>query len=109
VFAARLCLRTWWSVTRHHTAEATAWLINWLRKQLLIDEGGKLSPYRLACAALVRALIWPESPRSSEELVLASHLEIDGLFIIQLSQPCCGLIEALPPFVSQETLKLSNE
>ena len=97
ISAARICLRTWWRIT-HDTKEATPWLVRWLQEQLEIVDNR--SRHRLACAALLRALIWPsetsESVQSDPSTLLASYLSLPNYFITQLSLSACGLVEAVP-------------
>jgi hypothetical protein len=102
-FAARICLRTWWNITRPHTLSATRWLVEWLRVHLSIDDGTKLSPHRLAASALVRALAWSESTVEPPETMLATLMQMNIQFIIELSRSCCGLVEALPARVVEES------
>lgn len=114
IFAATLCLRTWWCVTRQNLDAATAWLVRWLRQQLGVDESdlSKISPHRLVCAALVRALVWPSNSKSnnnnntSSVPVLATMLHVPSHFLIQLAQSCCGLVEAVPATVAEEAWKM---
>jgi hypothetical protein len=118
IFAATVCLRTWWRVTRHDLDSGTAWLVRWLRQQLCIDETGvsEISPQRLVCAALVRALVWPSNSSntksgkstatSTSAPVLATLLHVPSHFLIQLAQSCCGLVEAVPAAVAEEAWKL---
>ena len=105
VFAATVCFRTWWVVTRQQNLpEATAWLTKWLRRKLSMSEKTASSPYRLACAALVRALIWPEQRNDGVDATSAFKLQLDSSFLVQLSQSCCGLVEAIPEYVSEQHL-----
>jgi hypothetical protein len=101
VFAATICFRTWWAITRNELPVATSWLVMWLRHRLSITENTAASPNRLVCAALVRALIWPERKDGTRETPLANKLQLDGVFLIQLSQACCGLVEALPDYITE--------
>ena len=99
VFAASICLKTWWSITSETLPEAAEWIVDWLEAELHM-ENGSTSPYRLVCAALTRALIWPDSSEGSSDDLLASKMKLRPLFLIQLSQSCCGLVESLPPYVT---------
>lgn len=101
VFAAKLCLRTWWCVTRNCLVKASPWLEQWLRVKLEMSHG-KLSPYRLACAALIRALLWPSMKNSHHEAVLATMLNLSPEFIVSLSRSSCGLFEALPMYTLEQ-------
>jgi hypothetical protein len=111
VFAATLFFRTWWVITRHVLTEATLWLTDWLRQQLSLSivESTVISPHRLTCAALVQALIWPqENGKDKSEVTidttpLANKLEMDGIFLLQMAQSCCGMVEALPPNVFESS------
>eukprot|EP00977_Amphora_coffeiformis_P002884 scaffold539_cov144-Amphora_coffeaeformis.AAC.3 len=104
IAAARACLRTWWRITRDRK-EATPWLVRWLQDQLEITDNR--SRHRLACAALLRALIWPsdtsDAAKSDPSILLASYLSLPNYFITQLSLSACGLVEAVP----QKFLELS--
>jgi hypothetical protein len=118
IYAATVCLRTWWCVTRHHLDTATVWLVRWLRQQLCIDDTdiSVISPQRLVCAALVRALVWPSNSSniktgrntrtSTSSPVLATLLQVPSHFLVQLAQSCCGLVEAVPAGVAEEAWKL---
>lgn len=103
VFAASICFKTWWAITRQHVQVATQWLSQWLKKKLSMDDDGiKMSPHRLACAALVRALIWPGSKHDTDSILMAKQLEMDAKFLIHLSQPCCGLMESIPYYIAED-------
>ena len=109
VFAATACLRTWWMITQHHLSEASSWLTMWLRRKLSISEKTTAkSPNRLVCAALVRALLWPEQRDGGMKAILAYKLQLDSSFVVQLSQSCCGLVEALPDYVSEGDWKRAS-
>ena len=107
VFAATLFFRTWWAITKPMLTEATLWLTDWLRRQLRISvlEKTEISPYRLTCAALTQALIWPQGNDKDildnviDTTPLANKLEMDGIFLLQMTRSCCGMVEALPPNV----------
>lgn len=106
VFAATVCLRTWWVLTRDDINHATVWLESWLRQQLGMKPGQK-SPHRLASAALSRALIWPPASEPDGH-VLAARLQVSRLFLLQLVQSCCGLAEAIPTHVAEELVERSQ-
>jgi len=91
VLAAQACLRTW--VFLSPSRDSTAWLVNWLRTQLVMVDGG-INAKRLPCAALTRALVWPTSEKSEE--TLAETMNMDSMFLVQLAQSCHGLIESIP-------------
>jgi hypothetical protein len=108
VFAAVAIFRTWWALTKQSVilSNATKWLVDWLRHKLrlpLVDTTA-ISPYRLVCAALTQALAWPQRSEIAVESTtppLANLLEIDGLFLLQLAQSCCGMVEALPAYMTE--------
>jgi hypothetical protein len=111
VFAARSCLRTWFLLSWKETTQATAWLVDWLRQRLGIDQ---VRRKRLACSALTCALMWPttdeiidagEIDATLDENLLANALKMEGLFLVQLAQSSCGLVESLPPSFAQEVLR----
>ena len=66
------------------------------------------SPHRLVCAALVRALLWPEQRDGGMKAILAYRLRLDSSFVVQLSQSCCGLVEALPDYVAEGDWKRAS-
>lgn len=110
VLAATLCFQTWWAVTRTALREATCWIMQWLRQRLSITDSAAVSPNRLVCAALVRALIRQERKGpSTTETPLANKLQFDGIFLVQLSQSCCRLVEALPDYIAESNWKTMNE
>lgn len=105
VAAARVCLRTWWRVSLEDD-ESTPWLVRWLQEELEITDNR--SPHRLACAALLRAAIWPNDEVKQAETpdpstFLASNLRIPNYFVTQLALSACGLAESVP----REYLNLS--
>lgn len=113
VFAARSCFRAWFLLSLKETTEATAWLVHWLRTRLGINQD-QVSPKRLACSALTCALMWPTNDQvvdvgelddTSDETLLANVLDMESLFLVQLSQSCCGLVEAVPPSLAHEILR----
>ena len=99
VFAAQACLRTWLALSA--SKDSTAWMCNWLRKKLEID-GDQISPKRLACAALTRALMWPTSDQSQD--VLATVMGVESTFLVQLAQSCHGLMESVPVSMAEEII-----
>ena len=96
VRAARVCLRAWWRVCLT-TEGSSQWLVQWLQDQLEMEDNR--SQHRLACAALLRALIWPSEGKRDVEpsKFLASSLRIPNSFLTQLALSACGLVEAIPP------------
>jgi len=110
VFASHACFRTW--LRLNPSDSAAEWLVSWLRTQLGIDDS-TISKKRLACAAIARALMWPNNRKSSMdpdinthlEQVLATALGIKGKFLVQISQACCGLIEAIPPSLANDVFR----
>lgn len=99
VFAAQICLRSWLGVTKSNIPESSKWLVSFLRDALGI-KGDGISGKRLACAALVRALLW--NSENVEERVLAQHLQIEKQFLVQISQLCLNLMESIPPWIANE-------
>jgi hypothetical protein len=113
VFAARSCLRTWFLLSWKETPQATGWLVDWLRQRLGIAQD-HVRRKRLACSALTCALMWPttdevmdvgEIDATSDETLLANALKMESLFLVQLAQSSCGLVESLPPSFAQEVLR----
>lgn len=103
VFAAQACLRTWLFLSP--SKNSTAWLVHWLQKQLEIDDG-EISPKRLPCAALTRALVWPATEKSKE--TLAEGMKMDNTFLVQLAQACHGLIESVPRQKAEEIISRAD-
>ena len=69
------------------------------------------SPRRLACAALVRTLLWADEAAEldlgdggDDEPLLAAVLGFDGRFMAELAQACCGLIQSIPPHLAEELM-----
>lgn len=117
VFAARACFRTWFMLSVKEITQATAWLVEWLRRRLGIERD-QVSPKRLACSALTCALMWPatdgvvdagELDETANETLLAHVLDMESLFLVELSQSCCGLVEAVPPSFALEILRQIEE
>eukprot|EP00986_Skeletonema_menzelii_P019047 scaffold27055_cov155-Skeletonema_menzelii.AAC.12 len=113
VFVGRLCFRAWYSLT-HPTdrSESAKWLESWLRSKLELSDGK--SSKRLACAALVRVLLWVDEAGqldlgdSDEDSILATLLGFDSRFISELAQACCGLIQSIPPHLADEVITGMN-
>jgi hypothetical protein len=61
------------------------------------------SPHRLACAALVRSLVWSHEDGALLNDMLASRLRVPNDFIFRLALSCCGLVEALPAYVVKDS------
>lgn len=101
VIAARVCLRTWFCLTKSQLPSASAWFTAWLRRQLEIS-GTMPSTKRLACATLARVLLW--SAGLDEGKVLAEVMHLESQFLVQLSQGCWNLTESVPPAVADEML-----
>jgi hypothetical protein len=109
VFVGRLCFRVWYSFT-HPAAlyDSAKWLESFLRRTLELSDG--TSPKRLACAALVRVLLWVDEAGeldlsdSGEDSILATLLGFDGRFMAELARACCGLIESIPPHLADEVM-----
>ena len=75
----------------------------------------KPSRYGLACASLVRSLLWPNNkptpkdafyghqiPSSLDSIPLAATMKFEKKLIIELCQSCLGLVESAPPAVVRE-------
>lgn len=101
VFAARVCLRTWYFLTKAELRTASAWLSSWLRKQLGI-ENDCVSQKRLACAALTQVLLWPSG--ANRFRVLGEQMQLESQFLVQISRGCWSLVEAVPPSLADELL-----
>ena len=117
VFAARSIFRTWNSLNESSSSrkDSSAWLIGWLRQKLGIL-GGNVSSHRLACAAVARALLWSSSSDKQEAPttarigeILGHDMCIEPLFLIELCQGCCGLVESTPPWIAEEILLQSSK
>ncbi|KAI2489820.1 hypothetical protein MHU86_24755 [Fragilaria crotonensis] len=104
VFAAQACLRTWLALSS--STDSTPWLVKWLRRNLEID-GEKISPKRLACAALTRVLMWPTSDQSTDEL--ATIIGVESTFLVQLAQSCHGLLETVPQSVAEDIIARADD
>jgi hypothetical protein len=85
---------------------ATKWLEMWLRQKLELKDG--VSSKRLACAALVRVLLWADEECSTlddddeDELIISSLVGFDVKFLAELSHACVGLIQSIPPHLQSE-------
>ena len=96
--------RAWFCVTdTQDSSSATKWLETWLRRKLNLKDG--VSPKRLACAALVRVLLWADEECSAldlndcddeNDLMLASVIGFDIKFLAEISHACVGLIQSIP-------------
>jgi leucyl-tRNA synthetase len=79
-----------------------------LRKKIDLNSGK--STKKLACAALVRALLWADelddldSTDSDEEILLATMIGFESRFMAELAQACCGLIQSIPPHLAEEIM-----
>ena len=112
VFTARVCLRAWLCLAQGNNITSSTWLVSWFRKKLDICDEGSKSKKRLACAALCRALLWPDDAdledwnnnEGIQQSVLAETLRFDCKFLVDLAQACCGLIEAIPAPAAEEVL-----
>ena len=109
VIAGIVCFRAWYCLTRPSDLSSSAkWLEKWLRKKLDLNSGK--STKRLACAALVRALLWADelddlySTESDEEILLATMIGFESRFMAELAQACCGLIQSIPPHLAEEIM-----
>jgi hypothetical protein len=103
-FAARTILRTWWRTITCANSISSGWLMEWLDDalQLGLKDRTTTSPYRLACAALIRVLLWSEDKDTPS---LATQLGFSNDFLVRLSLSCCGLVEALPASVIEKSWK----
>eukprot|EP00956_Cyclotella_meneghiniana_P040951 scaffold210252_cov125-Cyclotella_meneghiniana.AAC.2 len=112
IIAGRICFRAWLCLTeRGKRADATQWLEEWLRRQLDLKDG--ISTKRLACAALVRILLFADEEcitldlndtDDENELILASTLGFDVKFLAELSHACVGMIQSIPPQLQSEVM-----
>jgi hypothetical protein len=117
VFAARLVFRSWFLLTRETKRDSNECLTGWLRQKLQMADD-ELSPRRLVCAALVRALLWPSDAASKRDLqcggksstktLLAAKLELSSSFLVSLTRSCLGMVEAIPPSLDGEMPMLSS-
>jgi len=112
VFVGRLCFRAWYSLTHPSVLrQSVKWLESWLRSKLNLSNG--TSSKRLACAALVRVLLWIDEDGeldlgdSEEDSILAALLGFDSRFMAELAHACCGLIESIPPHLADEQVMCS--
>ncbi|GAX25724.1 hypothetical protein FisN_14Lh036 [Fistulifera solaris] len=103
-FAARAILRTWWRTFTCTNSISSEWLMEWLDDglQLGLKNRATTSPYRLACAALIRVLLWSDEDNTPS---LATLLGFSNDFLVRLSLSCCGLVEALPASVMEKSWK----
>jgi hypothetical protein len=119
VFCSRSIFRAWLCLTYSVREYGSAWLVQWLRGRLgirdaALGEPPSPSPYRLACAALVQALVWPSRPGISADDAIASGqmlgqlLGLENNFLLELSYSCCGLVESVPSEVADEVVRLSE-
>jgi hypothetical protein len=104
VFAAQSCLRAWLALSK--SKDSTPWLVKWLRRNLEII-GNSVSPKRLACAALTRVLVWPTTDQSPDEL--ATIMDVESTFLIQLAQSCHGLLESIPVPVAEGVVARADD
>jgi hypothetical protein len=109
VIAGNVCFRAWYCLTRPSDLSSSAkWLEKWLRKKIDLNSGK--STKKLACAALVRALLWADelddldSTDSDEEILLATMIGFESRFMAELAQACCGLIQSIPPHLAEEIM-----
>ena len=106
LFVGRVCLRAWFCLTHPKMLDSSAkWLEEWIRKKVDLINGQ--SSKRLACAALVRALLWADEAEDlddEDEPILAAVLGFDGRFMAELAQACCGLIESIPTHLAEELM-----
>jgi len=105
-FVGRVCFRAWFCLTHPKMLDSSAkWLEDWLRKKVDLSNGQ--ASKRLACAALVRTLLWADEAEElddEDEPILAAVLGFDGRFMAELAQACCGLIESIPSHLAEELM-----
>ena len=107
VYAGRVCFRAWYCLTHPSVlCSSSKWLERWMRRKLDLTTGTS----RLACAALVRILLWAEEvggldlSDGGDETLLADFLRFDGQFMAVLAESCCGLIYSIPPHLAEELM-----
>lgn len=80
-----------------------------MRQKLDLKDG--VTSKRLACAALIRVLLWEDEECSALDLndcdddnepVLGSMIGFDVRFMAELSHACVGLIQSIPPHLQTE-------
>ena len=113
VFASRLCLRVWLvlqlsvSTGGRSTGKSNIWLESWLRSILGMNTSRNNAPSvkKWACAALARALLWPDNESDTvwyhtmagkKTSILAEALDFKCSFLTELTQSCCGMMECVP-------------
>mmetsp|Transcript_4177 Transcript_4177/g.7659 ORF Transcript_4177/g.7659 Transcript_4177/m.7659 type:complete len:702 (-) Transcript_4177:675-2780(-) len=120
VFASRSIFRAWLSLSYGDKKAASNWLSQWLARRLEIgafscsiniNSSEPTPSHRLACAALARSLIWPSTSTTlvgPEEdsygvVSLASVMEFETKFLIEVCESCVGLVESVPSGELEET------
>jgi len=113
VFATRLCLRVWLvlqlgaSTGARPASKSNIWLESWFRSSLGMNTSRNNAPSvkKLACAALSRALLWPDNESDTvwyhtmagkKTTILAEALDFKCSFLTELTQSCCGIMECVP-------------
>lgn len=115
VFAARVIFRVWLVLTYPCRVSASVWLCEWLTGRLGLGKEGS-GVHRLACAAITRALLWPDSDSlnhdtSNDESIdqrIGHLLNLDTYFLVKLAEASCGLLESIPPSVAEGLLSFSE-
>lgn len=112
VFAGRVCFRAWHCLTHPLMLDSSAkWLEEWLRRELHLKHGQPSK--RLACAALVRTLLWADesedldlsnASEDEEQTILGTVIGLDVRFLAELAQSCCGLIQSIPFHLAEEVM-----
>ena len=96
VFAARVCFRAWMKL--ENSTRSSQWLVQWLRFKLGFTSGSH-NKHRLACAAIIKALLWTSGDLPNDETipekVLASSMELESDFLVEMAKSCSGLVECL--------------
>lgn len=112
LFCARSVFRTWFCLTSGCLRTGSDWMVRWLSGRLgMHSNHNGSSQHRLACAALVRALLWPSIEKESDDVSarpLGHVLEFDRRFLVQLAQSACGLVESVPPSIANGLVGLSD-
>jgi hypothetical protein len=113
VFAARSIFRAWLCLTHFCKRQGSDWICRWLVGRLGLERDAT-GRHRLACAAMVRALLWPSDGQEFSEdsmtpdSLLGHALQMDKHFLIQLAHSSCGLVESVPPPIAEGLIGLAD-